>query len=221
MSSNVVFLKMVYKNYVVFWKMVPSPLPRLKNPLFINTNSVENKWNIFGLLLRLHKFLHYIWEIIIDIFKWWLKKLFKIYDRHRFIFNLVRKNHAIFQRTERRRLFVNGRSVSVVKRRLLRSFEKWSVGLFWRRSFCMPPIVLWHNKMGGVDNIICTFPLEPPLSPRTMYDHYLWDLWEVTNTLSACSRETTDWFVKFTKDFTKLLKLLKSNKDIRMLRSAV
>ena len=34
-SSNVVFLKMVYKNYVVFWKMVPPH--DLKNLVLINT----------------------------------------------------------------------------------------------------------------------------------------------------------------------------------------
>ena len=49
-SSNVVFLKMVHKNYNFFWKMVP---PRLKNLLFIITNCFEDKWNILGFLLGL------------------------------------------------------------------------------------------------------------------------------------------------------------------------
>ena len=52
MSSNVVFLKMVYKNYVVFSKMVP---PRdFKN--WLSENTIISKTReifIFGLLLRL------------------------------------------------------------------------------------------------------------------------------------------------------------------------
>ena len=34
-SSNVVFLKMVYKNYVVFWEIVPPPpVENNKNVIF-------------------------------------------------------------------------------------------------------------------------------------------------------------------------------------------
>ena len=111
--AKVVFLVMVPKNYIVFFKNISSP--RLNNILLVNSNSFENNWffifYLFFTFIEAQKIPALRLRNHCRPFKWWLKILFEInYNSHKQMKKC--KNPSDFSLC---RILLNDPSVYVVK----------------------------------------------------------------------------------------------------------